>query len=127
MWPTAHAPRAAYLLVVPVGLVGLVFGVGLSVLADMPEAHCVEPLWMVVLASFAVGQFVIGGACALLWPRASWRWGVWLYAAPACIISFNGRGVWFFLVWLALTMLPACAGARTAAALHPRPVGPARS
>jgi hypothetical protein len=125
MLPKSHAPRFAYLFAVTVGLAGLFFGVGLSMVAGAPHAAYDDAL-AVILAGFAVGQFVVGVACGLVWPRASWRWGVWLYGVPACIISFYNRGAWFFLGWLALTMLPACAGAYAAAALHPRLFGAAR-
>jgi hypothetical protein len=125
--PKAPAPRIAYLFAVTAGLLGLVFGGALSIVREAPGAgHLDSDLLMILLAGFAVGQFVIGGACGLLWPRAAWRWGIWLYGVPACILSFYGRGVWFFLGWLGLTALPACAGAYAAAVLYPRFAGAGR-
>ena len=116
---TTHAPRFAYPFAVAAGLFGLVFYGLLSMIEGAPGGgHYAVPL-AILLAGFAVGHFVLGGAFGILWPWVAWRWGVWLCAAPACLISFCGRGVWFFLGWLALTMLPACAGAYTAAALRP--------
>ena len=119
MSPRARAPHFAYPFAVAAGLYGLIFSGALSLIADTSGEGYVGPL-MILLASFAVGQFVLGGAFGLLWPRATWRWGVWLCATPACIISFYRPGVWFFLGWLALTMLPACAGSYVGAGLQRR-------
>jgi hypothetical protein len=119
MFPRAHAPIFAYLFAVVAGLFNLAFAQLLTLFVDMPRGSYVGAR-MLLLSSFALGQFVLGGAFALLWPKAGWRWGVWLCAVPACIISFNERGAFFFIGWALLTMLPACAGGYFAAALYPK-------
>ena len=117
MLPRARAPRFSYLLAVAAGLSGVGFAGVLTKMADLNGAGYVGSR-VGVTASFAVGHFVLGGAFGLLWPRAEWRWGVWLCAAPACYISFQGPGVWFFLGWVVLTMIPACLGAYAAGTAH---------
>ena len=122
-----HAPVFAYLFAAAVGLFGLAFEHVLFQFGATPVRGEVGSR-MVMLASFSVAQFVLGVAFALLWPRVGWRWGVWLCALPACIISFNERGVGFFIGWWVLTMLPACAGAYTAVELlYPRLFGAVRN
>jgi hypothetical protein len=125
MSPSRRAPDLAYPFAMAAGLFSLIFYGTLSVIADTTVARDEEYVGalIILLASFAVGHFVLGGAFGLLWRRATWRWGVWLCALPACVISFYGQGVWFFLGWLALTMLPACAGSYVGAELQRRYLG----
>src|ERR1044072_6676345 len=127
MFPRAHAPIFAYLFAVVAGLFNLAFAQLLTLFVDMPRGSYVGAR-MLLLSSFALGQFVPEAACAVgvraprppRGPKAGWRWGVWLCAVPACIISFNERGAFFFIGWALLTMLPACAGGYFAAALYPK-------
>jgi hypothetical protein len=127
MPPRRQAPVIAYPFAVLAGLFGLSFEHLLSLFAATPSRGEVG-FRMVLLASFAVAQFVLGASFGLLWPRPGWRWGVWLCAVPACVISFYGHSVWFFAGWWVLTMLPACAGAYAAAELlYPRLYGAVRN
>ena len=106
-------PHYSYLLALGAGLFALPLvyvpagyaGVGLGA----------RPLAM---ACLAVLHLVPGGAFGLLWPDITWRWGVWLHGVPAVLISFLAPGAWPLAGWLAMTMLPACAGAYAAARLH---------
>lgn len=69
-------------------------------------------------AVFAVSHAVLGALFGLLWPEKTWRWGVWLCVLTTCLASLLSESVWYFLLWEAATLLPACAGAYAAARLH---------
>jgi hypothetical protein len=73
-----------------------------------------------VSASFGVIHLVLGAVFGLVWPEPRWRWGVWLCGLPACVVSYLQPDAWFFANWVAMTVLPACAGAQLAARLHLR-------
>jgi hypothetical protein len=105
-------PHYSYLLALAAGLFGLPLVYALSNYAS----HS----WPVTMACFAVLHVVPGAAFGLVWPDIRWRWGVWLCAVPAVVVSFFAPGAWFMAGWLAMTLLPACAGAHATAQLHLR-------
>ena len=105
-------PRYSYLLALAVGLFGLPF-----IYVSANYASHSRPLTM---ACFAVLHLVPGAAFGLVWPDIKWRWGVWLCGVPAVLVSFYAPGAWFLVGWLAMTVLPACAGAYATAQLHLR-------
>ena len=113
-------PLLSYLVAVVVGLFGLPFmGMAVGFVEELTDGGFHE--WtLVVAAGFIVVHAVLGAAFGLLWPEARWRWGMWLCGVPACLVSLTAPGVLFFMVWCALTLLPACAGAHVAATLHLR-------
>ena len=103
-------PPYSYLLALALGLFGLPFIYALTNYASY------SPL--VTMACFAVLHTVPGAAFGLVWPDIKWRWGVWLCAVPAVVVSFLEPG--FLPAWLAMTVLPSCAGAYATAQLHLR-------
>ena len=105
-------PRYSYLLALAAGL----FGLSLFYVSANSASHS-RPLTM---ACFAVLQAVPGAAFGLVWPDIKWRWGVWLWGVPAVLVSFVAPDPWFLAGWLAMTVLPACAGAYATAQLHLR-------
>src|SRR4051794_15712257 len=50
------------------------------------------------LFALAVCYLLAGGVFGLLWPEKGWRWGVWLCALPACLVSFFAEDVRVFLL-----------------------------
>ncbi|HEX8721041.1 MAG TPA: hypothetical protein VF736_10455 [Pyrinomonadaceae bacterium] len=112
-----EVPVISYVLAPLAGLFGLPFMFMAAVFLRGSSAHYGD-FGVGVSAAFGLGHLVLGGAFGFLWPEAGWRWGVWLCAAPACIISYLEPDAWFFVWWLAMTALPACAGAQMAAWLH---------
>jgi hypothetical protein len=114
---SADVPRFPYLLAMAAGLscVLMVYGPS-SILQELLTGGDAFSR-AVVLAGFALGYAALGAAFGALWPGAGWRWGVWIVAPSACAISFIVPGVWFFLVWVALTLPSACTGAYAACAL----------
>ena len=107
-------PRFSYLLAVVAGLFALPLVYLLADSAGGGEGGS----RLLTRACFAVLHAVPGAAFGLVWPDITWRWGVWLCAVPAVLVSFLARDAWFFPGWLMMTMLPACAGAYAAARLH---------
>ena len=103
-------PPYSYLLALAVGLFGLPIIYALTGYASY------SPL--VTMMCFAVLHAVPGAAFGLVWPDIKWRWGVWLCGVPAVIASFFAPSAWFMAGWLAMTVLPACAGAYATAQLH---------
>jgi hypothetical protein len=103
-------PHYSYLLALAVGLSWMPFIYALS--------NSASRSWVLTTACFAVLHAVPGAAFGLVWPDIKWRWGVWLCGVPAVVVSFFAPGAWFMAGWLAMTMLPACAGAYAAARLH---------
>jgi hypothetical protein len=103
-------PRYSYLLALAVGLFGLPF-----IYLSANYASHSRPLTM---ACFAVLHVVPGAAFGLVWPDIKWRWGVWLCGVPAVLVSFFAPSAWFLAGWLAMTVLPSCAGAYATARLH---------
>ena len=106
-------PPYSYLLALALGL----FGLPIIYVLSANYASYSRPVTMMC---FAVLHLVPGAAFGLVWPDIKWRWGVWLCAVPAAIVSFFAPGAWFMAGWLAMTMLPACAGAYATARLHLR-------
>ncbi|MDT5269354.1 MAG: hypothetical protein QOH49_1540 [Acidobacteriota bacterium] len=68
--------------------------------------------------TFAVAHLFVGGVFGLLWPKKTWRWGVWLCLMPVCRGSLFETDVPAFFWLLALTLAPACAGSYVAARVH---------
>jgi hypothetical protein len=115
--PSAGVPRFPYLLAMAAGLscVLVVYGPA-PILRELLTGGDAVPR-AVILTGFALGYAALGATFGALWPGAEWRWGVWIVAPSACAISFIVPGVWFFLVWVALTLPSACTGAYAACAL----------
>ncbi len=108
-------PRYSYLLAVAAGLFALPF-----IYMSAGDAGGHGGTWLLTMTCFAVLHVVPGAAFGLVWPDITWRWGVWLCGVPAVLVSFFAPGAWFLAGWLAMTMLPACAGAYATAQLHLR-------
>lgn len=119
-------PRYAYPLAMAAGTIGLAF---IAALADFLSRNLLGffPVKFVDggggdltwdAAMFAVSHAVLGALFGLVWPEKTWRWGVWLCALTTCLASLLSRSVWYFLLWEAVTLLPACAAAYAAARLH---------
>ena len=89
----------------------------LALLSDRREG---SGAWLAGVLVFAAPQGVLGALFGYAWPQAGWRWGVWLTAAPLCLLAFVVPVAGFFLSAAALTTLPACAGAYAGARLHAR-------
>ena len=125
MTRTADVPLYSYLIAVFAGLFGLpLIYIAARFVSEIAYAAAdYDGLQLVFAAGFAAVHVALGAVFGFLWPEVRWRWGVWLCAAPACLVSFYAPGVWFFVVWLALTMLPAGAGAHAAGRLHLRYAG----
>jgi hypothetical protein len=89
-------------------------------LGDFPEpgSYRIRPL--VVAAFVGLCFSIVGGAFGLLWPESKWRWGVWMGAAPICLVSFVAPDAGFFAGFVAATLAPSCACAYAAARLHLR-------
>ncbi len=68
--------------------------------------------------AFALAYSLVGGGFGLVWPEPTWRWGVWLSAAPVCVISVLGPNAVSFAGFVALTLVPSSACAYLAARLH---------
>jgi hypothetical protein len=66
----------------------------------------------------AVGHSALGALFGLAWPERTWRWGVWLCAGPALFVCFQTAAAWYFLGFVAVTLLPACLGAHAAGQAH---------
>ena len=105
-------PHYSYLLALAVGLFGLPIVYLSANYASYSRA--------VTMLCFAVLNALPGAAFGLVWPDIKWRWGVWLCAVPAVIVSFNTPDPWFLAGWLAMTLLPSCVGSYAAAQLHLR-------
>jgi hypothetical protein len=103
-------PLYSYLLALAVGLFWLPIIYAL--------ANYASRSWLVTMLCFAVLHVVPGAVFGLVWPDIKWRWGVWLFGVPAVVVSFFAPGAWFMAGWLAMTMLPACAGSYAMAQLH---------
>ena len=116
-------PRYSYVLAVLAGFFVLPFVYLLALFAALPARGGAALSY----AIFIFGHGALGAAFGLVWPGAKWRWGVWLCAGPACLVSFLEADAKFFLLWVGMTLLPACVGAYTAAALHPRLVAAVRN
>ncbi len=124
--PGEDVPRYAYPLAVAVGLCGLPF---VYALIDFLARNLLrDDLWGLVdegyggltwpALMFAVSHAALGAGLGLVWPEKTWRWGVWLCVLPTCAASLLSANVWYFLLWEAATLLPACAGAYAAGRLH---------
>jgi hypothetical protein len=125
----ADVPKLFYALALLAGLCGLPlsFAVGSSMMGRlMPDNFLGLILGegcdalLAGVALFAVPHALLGAAFGYAWPSVSWRWGVWMAALPLCLLSLFAPALEFFLSALALTALPACAGAYAAARLNLR-------
>jgi hypothetical protein len=105
-------PRYSYLLALALGLFALPI-----IYMFAGSASDSRP---VTMACFAVLHAVPGAAFGLVWPDIKWRWGVWLCGVPALVVSFFAPSGWFLAGWLAMTVIPSCAGAYATAQLHLR-------
>jgi hypothetical protein len=105
-------PSYSYLLALAVGL----FGLPIIYLSSNYASHSQS----VTMICFAVLNALPGAAFGLVWPDIRWRWGIWLCAVPAAIVSFYAPDAWFLAGWLAMTLPPSCAGAYATARLHLR-------
>ena len=74
--------------------------------------------WLAGVFVFVVPQAFLGVLFGYILPESGWRWGVWLTAPPLCLLTFFVPAVSFFLPAVALTTLPACAGAYAGARLR---------
>jgi hypothetical protein len=118
---SAAVPRSYYLLAAAVGLFGVPFVYILGgPLSEEVSGEEWAGIRMVIMAVLAFCYALLGAAFGLMWPAVNWRWGVWLCAAPACLLSFYFPDVWFFLGWLVLTVLPAGSAAYVASRLGSR-------
>lgn len=110
-------PRYSYPVAVVVGLacVGL-SAVFARFLYVVDEGAGVADAYLPVAYVYCYGA--AGAVFGLLWPERTWRWGVWLSAVPACLVSFLGEGAAPFFRFAALALLPSCAGAYVVARLH---------
>jgi hypothetical protein len=119
-------PRYAYPLAVIAGTVGLAF---IFALADFLSrnllGHRLEKFaegggygLMWTAATFAAGHALLGALFGMVWPEKTWRWGVWLCVLTTLFASLLSGSVWYFLLWEAVTLAPACAASYAAARLH---------
>ena len=120
-------PRLFYVLAVLVGLCGLPlsFAVGSTMMGrSMPDDFLGLILGegpgalLAGVGIFAVPHGLLGAAFGYAWPAVSWRWGVWMSAVPLCLLTFFAPALNLFLPALALTALPAGAGACAGARLN---------
>ena len=100
-------PPYSYLLALAVGL----FGLPIVYLSTNYASHS----WGMTMMCFAVLNALPGAAFGLVWPDIRWRWGVWLSAAPLCVLSFLQPGAAFYAGWALVSLLPSCACARAVA------------
>ena len=116
-------PWFSYGFAVVAGLIVLPFTFLLtSLLAELLDVGP-EGFASVFPPALVVSYAILGSAFGFVWPESTWRWGVWLSAAPVCFVSFFGLSAPFYVGWVALTLLPACAGAYAAARLHFKYIG----
>ena len=122
-------PRYAYALAVVAGFGGLSFifaasyflaGDLLGYLVDgSPDGsdgdygHVSE-----AAAIFIIAHALLGAIFGFLWPEKTWRWGVWLCALPALFAALLAPSASAFLIWVAVTLAPACIGAYAAGKAH---------
>jgi hypothetical protein len=121
----ADVPRYAYMLAVVVGFFGLTFIFAAAYLAgdligylaaESPDRYYGDVESAAI--TFVLSHAALGAVFGLLWPEKSWRWGVWLCSMPGLLATFLAPSALAFLMWEALTLLPACVGAFTAGRLH---------
>lgn len=110
-----NPPGYAYGAAVFVGAVCLPFIILLAAFLTSPNRG--GSLWLFA-ALVATGHAVLGALFGLIWPERKWRWGVWLCAGPTLLFSFQAVSAWFFLGWVAVTLLPACLGAHATGRAH---------
>lgn len=121
-------PRYAYPLAIAAGSVGLAFiyaladFISMSLLGHYLVKFAYGSVYSLrwTAAMFAVSHAVLGALFGLVWPEKTWRWGVWLCALTTLLVSLELRNVWYFLLWEAVTLAPACAAAYAAARFHLR-------
>jgi hypothetical protein len=116
--PGEDVPSYSYLLAVVVGPAAAVLPLALIQFIEGLSGAVHHDLRVEELVSLAVCYLFAGGAFGLLWPEKGWRWGVWLCALPACLVSFFAPSLRVFLFFAALTLVPACAGAYVVARAH---------
>ncbi|HEX6185628.1 MAG TPA: hypothetical protein VFZ44_17200 [Pyrinomonadaceae bacterium] len=120
---SANVPRFPYLLAMAAGLscVMILYEPSHLMTGFLESEYALSRA--IILTGFALGYAALGAVFGSLWPGATWRWGIWISAPPACVISFIVPGVWFFLGWVGLTLPSACLGAYAACALIPDATG----
>ena len=113
--PSADVPRYAYALAVAAGLLVAPYMYWFAqLLGGAGGVDDYVELWALFWATFAVAYGTLGVAFGLIWPGRFWRWGVWLSAAPLCVVSFLEPGAAFFTGWVLMSVLPSCACAQAA-------------
>jgi|SRR3712207_2141648 len=118
--PDEKAPLAAYFLAAFAGVFCLLPTLLLAIfLSDVLRAGSRDFMFAAAPASAAC-YGLSGAAFGFIWPERGWRWGVWLGALPACLVSFFAGRVDAFLLFVALTLAPACAGAYVSSRVHLR-------
>ncbi len=113
---STSAPVYAYALAVVAGLLvsPTMYALGI-LLGDVREPDAYIMMWPIFWATFAFIHAALGVVFGMVWPRASWRWGVWVSAAPLCVLSFLTPGAAFYAGWALVTLLPSSACARAVA------------
>ena len=107
---STNAPDSAYALAVGLGLLVAPYMYALAGLLEKikePDAHVM--VWPLFWVAFAAIHAALGTVFGLLWPAQTWRWGVWLSAAPLCLVSFLSPGVAFYAGWVLVSLPPSCA------------------
>ena len=120
-------PLFAYVVAVVAGLFLLGAAFLLSgLLADVFAVTGEREFQRIYPAASVIVYAALGAAFGLAWPEPTWRWGVWLSAAPVCVVSLLASDAAAFLVLAATTALPAGAGAYAAGRLHLKYAGVGR-
>jgi hypothetical protein len=111
-------PRFTYVAALAAGL----FCVGLSYLlwAFLSPVFNTGAHDFGLVAPFALATCygLAGGAFGLFWPEKTWRWGVWLSAAPVCLVSLLGASAFVFFTLSASALVPACLCSYASARIH---------
>lgn len=111
---SAAAPAYAYALAVVAGLLLAPYMYALAQLLGGVSRDGYATMWAFFWAAFAVAYATLGAAFGLLWPGRTWRWGVWLSAAPLCAASFFSPGAAFYAGLILASLLPSAACAYAA-------------
>lgn len=118
--PGADVPRYSHVLAVVAGPFAALLPLVLIQYAEGLAGEAHHDMRVEEFVTLAASHAFAGGVFGLLWPEKGWRWGVWLCALPACLVSFFAPSLRFFLFYAALTLVPACAGAYVVARAHLR-------
>jgi hypothetical protein len=104
---SAATPTYAYALAVVAGLVltPSMYWLG-EMLGAVREPDASIMMWPLFWGAFAVAHAALGVVFGLVWPERTWRWGVWLSAAPLCLVSFFSPGAAFYAGWVMVSLFP---------------------